>query len=304
MNSMRVTGSWVAIPTPFREDGQINFEEFKPIIDFQHHYGTNGLLVLGSAGESSMLSKEEKKQVIKFVVEYTCDKIPVLVGTTGSNTRDSIEMTKYAAEIGADGALMVVPSYIKPPQDDLYQFLKTVADQVDIPIAVYNNPTRVGVNIKPETAIRISGIKNIVALKEAMPDVSQLIKVQKDMERKIDVLTCDAPPYSIILPNLAIGGSGTTSITGNLIPEEFAQLSRPWQKYEDMITSRELVFKYFPLMEICYSVTNPVVIKAGLDILGLPGGNPRLPLQPLIGEKLEQLKRIMGELGVIEKYKI
>jgi 4-hydroxy-tetrahydrodipicolinate synthase len=304
MIKMRITGSWVAIPTPFREDGKIDLEKFKPIIDFQNHYGTDGLLVLGSAGESSMLSKEEKKQVIKFVVEYSRDTIPVFVGTTCSNTQDTIEMTKYAQTIGADGALMVMPSYIKPPQDDLYNFLKTVADQVDIPIAVYNNPTRVGVNIKPETALKMINIKNIVALKEAMPDVSQLIKVQIGMERKVDILTCDAPPYSIILPNLAIGGSGTTSITGNLIPEEFAQLSRPWQKYEDMINSRELIFKYFPLMEICYLVTNPVVIKAGLNILGLPGGNPRLPLRPLGGGKLIQLKEVMDKLGVIKKYKV
>jgi len=301
---MRITGSWVAIPTPFREDGQIDFEKFKPIIDFQHHYGTDGLLVLGSAGESSMLSKEEKQQVIKFVVEYTRNKIPVFVGTTCSNTQDTIEMTKYAQLVGADGALMVMPSYIKPPQNDLYNFIKTVADQVDIPIAVYNNPTRVGVNIKPETALKMLSIKNIVALKEAMPDVSQLIKVQIGMERKIDVLTCDAPPYSIILPNLAIGGSGTTNITGNLIPEEFTQLSRPWKKYEDMINSRDLVFKYFPLMEICYSVTNPVVIKAGLNILGLPGGKTRLPLRSLGGDKLKQLKEIMDKLGVIRKYKV
>jgi len=302
---MRITGSWVAIPTPFQEDGKIDLEKFKPIIDFQNYYGTDGLLVLGSAGESSMLSKEEKKQVIKFVVEYTRNKIPVLVGTTCSNTRDTVEMTTYAQMVGADGALIVVPPYIKPPQDDLYNFLKTIADQVDIPIAVYNNPTRVGVNIKPETALKmINNIENIIALKEAIPDVSQLIKVQIGMDRKIDVLTCDAPPYSIILPNLAIGGSGTTNITGNLIPEEFVQLSRPWQKYEDMINSRELVFKYFPLMEICYSVTNPVVIKAGLNILGLPGGNPRLPLHPLGGEKLERLKRIMNELGIIAKYKV
>ncbi len=301
---MKVIGSWVAIPTPFKKDGKIDFDKFKPIIDFQHCYGTNGLLVLGSAGESSMLSNEEKKQVIKFVVEYTRDKIPVLVGTTCSNSHDTVEMTRYAQIVGADGALMVIPPYIKPPQDDIYHFVKTVAEQVSIPIAVYNNPTRVGVNIKPETALKMTHIKNIIALKEAMPDVSQLIKVQRGMERKIDILTCDAPNYSIILPNLAIGGSGTTSITGNLIPEEFAQLSRPWQAYEEMVYSRETVFKYFPLMEICYAVTNPVVIKAGLDLLGLPGGKPRLPLQPLAGKKLEKLKNIMEELGVIKKYKI
>ncbi len=301
---MRITGSWVAIPTPFQEGGKIDLEKFKPIIDFQKYYGTDGLIILGSAGESPMLLKEEKQQIIKYVVEYARNKIPLLVGTTCSNTQDTIEMTKYAKAVGADGVLIVMPSYIKPPQDDLYNFLKSVSEQVDIPIAIYNNPTRVGVNIRPETALKMINIKNVIALKEAMPDVSQLIKVQKGMERKIDILTCDAPPYSIILPNLAMGGSGTTSITGNLIPEEFSQLSRPWQKYEDVIRSRDLVFKFFPLMEICYSVTNPVVIKAGLDILGLPGGNPRLPLRSLSGDKIKQLEEIMKELGVIEKYKI
>ncbi len=301
---MRMTGSWVAIPTPFKKDGKVDLEGFKPIIDFQKNYGTDGLLVLGSAGESSMLSKEEKQEIIRFVVEYCQNRIPLFVGTTGSNTEDTIEMTRYAKMVGADGALMVMPSYIKPPQEDLYNFLNTVAEQVDIPIAVYNNPSRVGVNIKPETAIKMINIKNIIAFKEAMPDVSQLIKVQIGMKRKVDVLTCDAPPYSIILPNLALGGSGTTSITGNLIPEEFAHLSRPWEKYEDMLNSRNLVFKYFPLMEICYSVTNPVVIKAGLNLLGLPGGNPRLPLRPLEGEKLTQLRNIMEALGVIKKYKV
>lgn len=301
---MRITGSWVAIPTPFREDGKIDTEKFKPIIDFQKHYGTDGLIVLGSAGESSMLTKEEKHQIIKMVVDYAKGKIPLLVGTTCSNTQETIDMTRYAKEVGADGVLMVMPSYIKPPQEDLFNFLKTVAEQVDIPIAVYNNPTRVGVNIKPETAIKMASLKNVIALKEAMPDVSQLIKVQIGMEKKIDVLTCDAPPYSIIIPNLALGGSGTTSITGNLIPEEFTQLSKPWENYEDMVNSRKLVFKYFPLMEICYAVSNPVVIKAGLNILGLPGGKPRLPLRPLDGAKLKELRDLMEKLGVLEKYKV
>lgn len=301
---MKVKGSWVAIPTPFNEDGSINFEGFEEIVDFHVRYGTDGLLVLGSAGEASMLSKKEKMEVIEFITDYASGKIPVLVGTTGPNTAESIEMTSFAYKCNADGALMVVPSYIKPPQSAIYDFFKDVSSAVDIPIAVYNNPTRVGVNIKPETMIKLGRLPNIVAIKEAMPDVSQLIKVRIALGDEMDVLTCDAPPYSIILPNLAIGGSGVTSITGNLAPEEFIEMSRPWQEFKDVVRARELVFKYFELMELCYSITNPVVIKAGMNLLGLPAGKPRLPLQELKGEKLERLKQVMDELGLLEKYSV
>lgn len=301
---MRIIGSWVAIPTPFNDDGTINFDAFKKLIDFHKKHGTDGLLVLGSAGEASMLKKIEKQEIIEFVSKYAKGKIPVFVGTTASNTSETIAMTKFAKQCDSDGALMVVPGYIMPPQEAIYDFFKEVATTVDIPIAIYNNPTRVGVNIQPETAIRLAKIPNIVAIKQAYPEVSHLIKIKKALGDNIDILPCDAPSYSIILPCLAIGGSGVTNITGNLAPEEFAQLSKPWKNFSDVIKSRELVFKFYELMEICYSVTNPVVIKAGLNLLGFSVGKPRLPLQELNQEKTIKLKEIMEKLGILKKYKI
>lgn len=301
---MQITGSWVAIPTPFNENGTVNCDGFKRLIDFHKKNGTDGLLVLGSAGEASMLDTEEKKKVIEAVTGYAEKKIPVLVGTTMSNTAESIAMTAFAKESGADGALMVVPGYIRPPQEAIYDFFQKVASTVDIPIAVYDNPTRVGVTIQAETAIRLAQIPNIVALKEAIPDVGHLIRVNKEAGDNLDVLTCDSPQFSIILPNLAMGGSGTANITGNLAPGEFAELSKPWKTFDDVNTCRRLISRYFELMQICYSVTNPVVIKAGLNLLGFSVGKPRPPLQELDSVRIASLKEVMTTLGIMDKYKV
>lgn len=301
---MRITGSWIAIPTSFKEDGTVDLEGFKKLIDFHQKYGTDGLIVLGSAGEASMLTTKEKQEIIEFVADYSRDKIPVLMGTTGPNTSETITLTKFAQEHKAYGALLIVPAYIRPPQEAIYNFFREVATAVDLPISIYNNPTRVGVNISLEISIRLAKIPNIIAFKEAIPEVNQLIELKKAVGEEVDILPCDSPAFSVILPCLAMGGSGVTNITGNLAPEEFAQLSKPWSNFEEVTRCRQLFFNYFELMKICYAVTNPVVIKAGLKLLGLPGGKPRPPLSELNPEKTAQLKNIMEKLGLLSKYKV
>jgi len=296
--------SWVAIPTPFNDDGTIYLKGFEKLIDFHIKYGTDGILVLGSAGEASMLSKKEKMEVIEFTTHYARGKIKLFVGTTQPNTSETINMTKFALKCNADGALMVVPAYIKPPQKAIYDFFKEIATTVDIPIAIYNNPMRVGVNINADTSIRLAKIPNIIAFKEAISDLSLIQEIIRNVGDDIGVMTCDSPTFSAILPCLAMGGSGVTNITGNLAPEEFATLSQPWKNFEDVIRTRELVFKYYELRQVCYSLTNPVVIKAGLNLLGLPAGRPRLPLQELDKEKTTELKEIMERLGILGKYRV
>jgi 4-hydroxy-tetrahydrodipicolinate synthase len=300
----RITGSWVALPTPFTEEGSLNLNRFKDLIDFHRTHHTDGLLVLGSAGEASMVSRPEKEKIIEFVVDYAKNRIPILVGTTGSNTADSLHLTHFAKECGAFGALMLVPAYITPPQEAIYDFFAEIAAQVTIPIAVYNNPTRVGISISPETAIKLSHIESIIALKQAIPQVNQLIEIKKAVEDTFDMLTCDSPTFSIILPNLAIGGSGTANITGNIAPEEFTQLSQPWKTFGDMERSRRLVMDNFDLMKICYSVTNPVVIKAGLNLYGLDVGNPRPPLPALNETQKKNLKELLDKKGLLDKYTV
>ncbi|MBU7031776.1 MAG: 4-hydroxy-tetrahydrodipicolinate synthase [Theionarchaea archaeon] len=300
----RIRGSWVALPTPFTEEGAVNLNRFKDLIDFHKAHHTDGLLVLGSAGEASMISRPEKEEIIEFVVDYAKNRIPVLVGTTGSNTADSLHLTSFAKDCGAFGALMLVPAYITPPQEAIYNFFAEIAAQVPIPIAVYNNPTRVGISISPETAVKLSHIKSIIALKQAIPHVNQLIEIKKAVRDTFDVLTCDSPLFSIILPNLAIGGSGTANITGNIAPEEFTHLSQPWKTLEDMERSRRLVLDNFDLMKMCYSVTNPVVIKAGLNLYGLDVGNPRPPLPALDETQKKNLKVLLNTKGLLDKYSV
>lgn len=299
---IRPEGSWVAIVTPFTEDDEVDFAGFETVIDFQVRNGTSGILLMGSTGEPTLLSMTERKLIIEQVVPYCKGRIPVFVGTTCGSTRETIELTQHAAKHGADGALLVVPPYSGPPQDALYAHFKAVAESVDIAIALYNNPSRVGVNIDPPTVGRLAEIPNIVADKEAVPSVSQVAEVIRATGGKLNMLCCDAPAYGLILPTLALGGHGTANIAGNVVPREMAELSRPWRSIEDVVRARELYFKLIPLLRACYSVVNPVPVKAAMRLLGLPSGRVRAPLLDLKGEKLAELERVLASLEVRERY--
>jgi 4-hydroxy-tetrahydrodipicolinate synthase len=245
---------------------------------------------------------DEKREIFHRVLTYTKGKILVFVGTTCNTTAETVVQSCYAEKAGADGLLLVVPGYVRPPQDALYEHFKTVAEAVSIPVAIYNNPTRVGVNIDARTIIRLAEIANVVADKEAMPNVSQLDAIMCAAGDHINLLCCDYPGYGLILPTLALGGHGTANVSGNVIPEEMAALSKPWQSIEDVQRTRQLYFKYLPLLKALYSVSNPVPVKAAVGLLGLPAGRCRQPLPEMDPDKLEQLRSLVTELGVIDKY--
>jgi 4-hydroxy-tetrahydrodipicolinate synthase len=299
---IRPTGSWVALITPFTADDKIDFEGFETLVDFHVAHDTNGLLLCGSTGEPTLLTMDEKREIFDRVLTYTKGKIPVFVGTTCNTTAETVVQSRYAEKAGADGLLLVVPSYVRPPQDALYEHFKTVAEAVSIPVAIYNNPTRVGVNIDAQTIIRLAEIANVVADKEAMPNVSQLDAIMCAAGDHINLLCCDYPGYGLILPTLALGGHGTANVSGNVIPEEMAALSKPWQSIEDVQRTRQLYFKYLPLLKALYGVSNPVPVKAAVGLLGLPAGRCRQPLPEMDPDKLEQLRSLVTELGVIDKY--
>jgi 4-hydroxy-tetrahydrodipicolinate synthase len=298
----RPEGSWVAIPTPFTEHDEVDFPGFEKLVDFQVEHGTNGLLLMGSTGESSALTIDERQEILDRVLAYAKDKIPVLAGTTCGNTKQTIELSQYAQRAGADGLLLVVPPYLKPTQDGVYEHLKAVAEAVDIPVAIYNNPGRVGVNIEPATVVALAELPNLVADKEAMPNVSQLVQIRRQAGDKINLLCCDAPGFSLIVPTLALGGHGTANISGNVIPQEMAEMSRPWLSWEDVQRTRELLFQYHPLMAALYSLPNPIVVKAALRLLGLPAGHVRRPLLDMEEGQTEDLRALMDRLGVMDKY--
>jgi 4-hydroxy-tetrahydrodipicolinate synthase len=299
---IRPEGSWVAIPTPFTEEDEVDFDGFEKLVDFQLEHGTDGLLLMGSTGESPALTIDERRAILDRVLPYAKEKIPVLAGTTCGSTTQTIELSQYAERVGADGLLLVVPPYLKPNQDGLYEHFKSVAESVDIPVAIYNNPARVGVNIDPPTVIELAKVPNIVADKEAMPNISQLVQIRRATGDSINLLCCDAPAFSLIVPTLALGGHGTANISGNVIPEEMAEISRPWRSWKDVERTRELLFSYFPLMSALYSLSNPIVVKAALRLLGLPSGRVRKPLLDMGKSDTEGLKKLLDKLGVTDKY--
>ncbi len=299
---IRMTGSWVALITPFTEDDKVDVEGFKRLLDFHVAHGTDGLLLCGSTGEPSLLSGSEKRAIFDGVLPYARGKIPVFVGTTCGTTVETVELSRYAQQAGADGLLLVVPYYSRPPQDAIYEHFRTVAEAVDLPVAIYNNPTRVGVNIDAETIIRLAGIPNIVADKEAIPNVAQLAAIMRAVGDRLHLLCCDFPGYSLILPTLALGGHGTANVTGNIIPEEMAAMSRPWRSFDDVERSRELYFRYLPLLSMMYSLSSPVPVKTAVGLLGLPAGRVRRPLPDMAPNKVRELEALLAELGVTEKY--
>jgi 4-hydroxy-tetrahydrodipicolinate synthase len=302
MIMIRPEGSWVAIPTPFTEDDSVDFDGFEKLVDFHVQHGTDGLLLMGSTGESPSLTMDERRQILDRVLAYARGKLPLLAGTTGGNTRQTIELSQYAQQAGADGLLLVVPPYLSPTQDGVYEHFKAVAEAVEIPVAIYNNPGRVSVNIEPATVVGLADIPNIVADKEAMPNINQLVQVRGQAGDKINLLCCDAPGFGLILPTLALGGHGTANISGNVIPREMVQMSKPWRSWEDVERTRQLFFKWHPLMAALYSLPNPIAVKAALRLLGLPAGHVRLPLLDMDEGRTQDLRALMDRLGVIAAY--
>jgi len=296
-------GSWVALITPFHDKGNLDIDGFKRLVDFQAANGTSGLLLMGSTGEPTSLSYEERKVIIEEMVPYCRGKIPVFFGVTCGSTAATIELARLVQEKGGDGIMVVIPPYIAPPQPAVYEYLKSVCQSVDIAVAVYNNPARVIVNIDPSTILKLlNECPNLVADKEAVPGVAQLASVMEGGKGCLRLLCCDAPNYALTIPTLGMGGHGTANVTGNVAPREMAELSRPWRSWEDVVTGRELYFKYLPLMKAAYSATNPVAIKAMVKLMGLPAGDPRPPLPTIEGDKLKVLDEVVHRFKLRERY--
>lgn len=297
------SGSMVALVTPFTKDDKIDFKGYETLIERQIKYGSDALFVLGSCGETNLLSLEERQQIVKEVVQIVDHRVPVFFNATAMKTQDAVSFAQYIEKMGGDGVIVASPPYFLLPQTALVSYLDEVFGSISIPCGIYNNPARNGVNINPESIAKLSEKHpNFVVDKEAMGNAQQILQVKRLCGDKMRVMVCDYPKYSILLPNLGIGGDGSANVGGNIIPEETALYSRPWDSMDKVHVARELYSKYYPLLEALYWFTNPIVIKAALRILGLPGGHVRKPHQDLTGERYELLRKLMDELGVIEKY--
>lgn len=302
---MRLTGSWTAMPTPFTEDDRIDYDGFATLIDRQIKYGTSELFILGSCGETTLLTLEEKKEIVKQCIQMTKGRIPTFFNASQLTTKATCEFARYCEEQGADGVIFSVPTYTLIPQVAAFQFFDEVMGSISIPCGIYNNPSRLGVNVEPETIKKLSDAHdNFIVMKEAMGSSQQLVQDKRFCGDKLSILCCDYPHYSIVIPTLAIGGDGTANIGANVMPEEVAKYSRPWTSYEIMQECRETYFKYYPVLEAIYQFSNPICVKAALRELGLPGGHLRKPYQELRGKRLEILINAMKDTGVYDKYHV
>jgi 4-hydroxy-tetrahydrodipicolinate synthase len=287
-------GSIVAIVTPFLH-GAIDEEKLRSLVEFQIENGTDAIVPCGTTGEASTLDFDEHYRVIEIVVQQASKRIPVIAGTGSNSTKEAIEITSHAKEIGADGALLVTPYYNKPSQEGLYLHFKAVAEAVALPQLLYNVPGRTGVNLLPETVARLAEIPNIVAIKEATGSLQQASEVLALCGDKLDVLSGDD---FITLPMMAIGAKGVISVVANIMPKEVAAMVDAFFAGK-MEEARKLHLQMLKIANAMFIETNPVPVKTALALMGMATGEVRLPLAPLSVANRAKLAAIMKEYGLI-----
>ena len=301
MKNFNVEGSWPALVTPFTEDDEVNLGVLRRLVEFHVENRSDGILLLGSTAEATLLTKEERTRIIDEALDAAMGRIRVMCGVSAATTKETIRNARYARDAGADCGLLVQPAYIKPTQEAIYAYFKDVAEGADFTLVIYNNPPRTGVNIEAETVASLARLDKIVALKEAGPDPYQVLRVMELTRGRFNVLCCDCPFYALVLPVLAGGGKGTSNVSGSIVPREMAELSKPWEGYGDVLRSRELYFWLLPLMRMLYAETNPVPLKAALNMVGADVGRPRKPLTELSDANSRTLRLTLERLGILEE---
>ena len=288
-------GVATALITPFTKDG-VNFDALAHIIDGQIGAGIDALVVLGTTGEPSTMTEEEKANVITFSNFQINRRCKLIVGSGGNNTAQAAFATKKAESLGADGILAVTPYYNKCTQNGLYEYYKAIAESTSLPVICYNVPARTGVNILPETMARIAEIPNIAGIKEAGGNMAQIMETMRLIRGKCDLYSGDD---FLNLPILAAGGAGLISVVSGLAPAGVKALFEAVSR-GDLGEANRLNDALLPLINACFLEVNPIPVKAGMNLLGVAAGLPRAPLTQLEPPHLEQLKKALKEYGVIK----
>ena len=280
--------SGTAIATPFDERG-MNFEEYTKLVEFQIVQGADAIIVCGTTGESSTMSNTEKEDLIKFTVDIVDKRIPVIAGTGGNNTASVIELSKYAETVGADGLLVVTPYYNKTTQQGLVSHYTAIANSVSLPIILYNVPSRTGLNITPETYLELSKIENIVAVKEASGNISQVAKIAELCGDNLNIYSGNDDQ---VLSILSLGGLGVISVLSNIYPKYVHNMVINYLsgKHEEALKAQ---LNSLSLIDALFSEVNPIPIKEALNILGFNFGKPRLPLVEMSKTGKENLQHII-----------
>lgn len=285
-------GVFPAIITPFRKDYSLDEEGLRSNIEYLEESGIAGIVPCGTTGESATLSFEEHKKVVEIAVD--CARVPVIAGTGSNNTREAVDLTKHAADAGADAALLITPYYNKPNDRGMFEHFKTVAEKCNIPLILYNVPKRTGIDLRPDLVARLSRIKNIVAIKEASGSLSQVSQIIEQTRGSGFVLL--SGDDDLTLPIMALGASGVVSVVANVAPRKTVAMVKA-MKDGDLETARKLHYELAPLVRAMFLETNPIPVKAACELMGLAAGPLRLPLASMAREKELILKEIVNRLG-------
>jgi 4-hydroxy-tetrahydrodipicolinate synthase len=296
----RFTGCGTALVTPFRTDQSLDEPALRRLVRRQIDAGINFLVPCGTTGESPTLTRAEHLRVIEITIEEAKGNVPVLGGAGGYNTREVIELAHELERLGADGILSVTPYYNKPTQEGLYQHYKAIAEAIRLPIIVYSVQGRTGVNVEPATLARLAAIPNIVGVKEASGNISQMASVIHQVPPEFTVLSGDD---AITLPLIALGGRGLISVVSNEIPAEMTQLVKH-SLASDFAAARALQRQYLPLMEINFIESNPIPVKAGMALMGLLELVYRLPMVPPKQENLARIEKVLSSVGLLGRVSV
>ena len=283
-------GSGVALVTPFTEEKDVNYEELGRLIEYQIEGKTDAIIVCGTTGEPVTMTEEERLSVISYTIEKVRNRVPVIAGSGGNCTENVIVFSKKAEALGADGLLVVTPYYNKATQNGLYEHYKAVASAVQLPIILYNVPSRTGVNILPDTAARLGKeIDNIVALKEASGNISQVAEVIRKADGALDIYSGNDDQ---IVPILSLGGIGVISVLANVVPKETHDMVQAYLD-GDVRKAAQLQLKYMELIQALFCEVNPIPVKKALELMGFQTKYLRMPLTEMEEKNLERLKKAM-----------
>lgn len=281
--------------TPFR-DGKVDEPGLRRLVEFHLEQGTDGLVPCGTTGESVSMTEEEQLRVIEIVVETVNKRIPVIAGTGTNGTAKTIKMTKKAKEVGADAALVVTPYYNKPTQQGLYLHFEAITKETDLPLVLYNVPSRTSVNMLPETVARLAKIPTVVAVKEASGSMDQVSQIIQSCRSDFAVLSGDD---SLTLPMLSLGGSGVISVVGNIAPAPMSEMVRAYRA-GNVARAQELHYQMFDLCRAMFYETNPIPVKTAAGFLGLCSSELRLPMCPMGEANRQKLEQVLKTSPVLQ----
>lgn len=298
MNKHIFTGSGVALITPMHPDGSVNYEELGRLLEFQIENGTDAIIACGTTGEAATLTVKEHCDVLSYVCEKVAGRIPVIAGTGSNDTNTAIELSKSAEASGADALLSVTPYYNKTSQTGLIRHFTTIADNIDLPMILYNVPSRTGCNIKPKTYAELCKHENIIATKEANGDISSVSQTRSLCGDRLDIYSGNDDQT---VPFMSLGAKGVISVFANFCPQEMHRICELCLN-NDFAEASKMNFHYVELMDIMFSDVNPIPVKTAMNLIGFNAGDCRLPLVPMSYSGYHDLKDCLAKYNLIGKY--